>query len=581
MAYSGSNTIHASINWNPAYDAYKHVAMWGNDTLGDGTKTKPYRTIGKAMSNATVLNVVIGAGTYRESIFTPASTGAWNLVADGNVIIDVSNNSLFSTSSSFTNAVITGIYFRGSGNFVAASTAEPTIAFTSCTFEGCHFALKYAGSQTYCTYLNAPNIQSGTSGCYGSFTYCTFFASNMAFNVRGNLFTKCIFSTCIILWSTDINSPWAGFTYINLYNTSQKFPGQSVFTNYSDTTTLKAALTALSNPASFPTTVVNNLFYVDPLFNNSAHLDVSIALTSPCKNMAYDGTIIGSKPIGINFAASTNATSSAFDNASLVNMTIDPTTAALTMTNTALLAQATLKPFANLFGRNFQYLPNYGFFSDRSGQYIDATPDMDLTGVYSAGDALTDGRIYIVDGSGGQIIYGGTTLAVGDRFTCKSATATVFTNVSVAGYVREIIEAPTRQNIEARFSNGTGTFKANGDILTTGSWYHLSAGSAVLSGVTYNAALQTNPIQTYIKGDGTAITLTGATLEEVFTAADPYLYYESFGQVTCNRTGNVITGSITKGNGDPSFDRTTGNIFKISSKHCQTRYTMQPSNLIP
>jgi hypothetical protein len=573
MSYTGTNIIHATFNWNPAYDSYKHVALWGNDTIGDGSKTKPYRTITKAMSSNTVLNIVIGAGTYREAAFAPTNS-AWNIQADGNVIIDVSNTSLFSAAFSIISGFLTGIYFRGSGNFVCLTLGDPSATFLNCTFENCHWSNKYLGTQTYCTYINAPNIQPVLNGSYCSYSYCTFSNCFLTFLPRNNnIFTKCIFSNCSILWTTDGSSAgWFGVTYNNLYNTGMKFPSQSTYTVYTDINTLKTAITALAS-TSFPPTAVNNLYFLDPLFSNPSHGDLSLSLTSPCKNMAYDGTIIGSKSIGLNFVASTNSAISAFDNSSLVNTTIDGTTGALTMTDATQLALATLKPFSNLLGRNILSLPNFGFFSDRSGQYIDATPDLDLTGVYTAGDTLTDSRVYIVDGSGGQIVYGGNTLAVGDRFTCKSSVATVFSNLSVASYVREIIEGPTRNNIECRFSNGTGTFKINGDTLTTGYWYYLSSGTATLSSLSYSAGQ-------YIKGDGSAVSTSTGIIEEVFTTGG-YQYYELFGQITCNRVGNVSTGAIIKGNGDPSFDRTTANMFKIADKHCQLRYTIQPANLIP
>jgi len=120
---------------------------------------------------------------------------------------------------------------------------------------------------------------------------------------------------------------------------------------------------------------------------------------------------------------------------------------------------------------------------------------------------------------------------------------------------------------------GTSNFKNNGDILVSGYWYYLSTGSAILSANNYTTG-------NFIKGDGTAVTLTGATLEEVFTT-DAYQYYETFGPLSCNREGNVFTGAITKGNGDPFFDRTPANIFKIAAKYIQIRYTIQANNLIP
>ena len=70
-------------------------------------------------------------------------------------------------------------------------------------------------------------------------------------------------------------------------------------------------------------------------------------------------------------------------------------------------------------------------------------------------------------------------------------------------------------------------------------------------------------------------------MREVFKNTDIYQYYQTVGTLTCNRVGNVITGEITKGNGDRDFDRATANGFKINSKFMQIRYTMQAENLKP
>jgi len=570
MSYTGTNPIHATFNWNPAYDSYKHVALWGNDNLGDGTKTKPYRTIAKAIGTATA-NIVIGAGVYREPIISNPFSITYAIVADGNVTIDVFNNSLFANAGFFT---LTGINFRGSGNFICSASTDAQAIATNCTLDNCDIAQKYFGSFTNCTLMNIPNIHLVNYGSYSTLTYCTIYNSYFSLVGRNNNFiTKCIIKDSTLTLGADGSATGlVAFNYNDLHNVSIKLYTATSYRTYIDINTLKADLTLL-NSTYYPSTAFFGLYFLDPLFNKSSHGDLSLAFNSPCKNMAYDGTIIGSKSIGLNFVASINSATSAFDNLSLVNITIDGTTGALTMTDPTQLAQATLKPFSNLLGRNILSLPNFGFSSDRSGQYIDATPDLDLTGVYAAGDTLTDGRIYIVDGSGGQIVYGTNTLAVGDRFTCKSSVASTFSNVSVASYVREIIEGPTRSNIECRFSNGTGTFKVNGDILTTGYWYYLSSGTATLSSVSYTAGQ-------YIKGDGTAVSTSSGIIEEIFTTGG-YQYYELFGQVTCNRAGNVITGTIVKGNGDPAFDRSTANVFKIADKHCQPRYTIQPTNLIP
>lgn len=563
----GTSTIHATFNWNPLYDSYIHVAMWGNDATGDGTKKYPYRTIKKAFDSGATL-MVIGSGVYREPTFANPG-GDFTMVADGNVIIDVTDNALFSVGAVFR---FTGLYFRGAGGFVNSSGVSSGSVMTNCTFDNTIFSSAfYTVPCTNCTFLNFTGINVVLGD---NFIYCTFFNCTLQYGSQnnGNGITKCIFKDCYITFSSNpYNANVGYFSYNNLYNTYLKLLGTSTYVLFTDLGTLKAAVTA-AGATQYTAAAFSFVYFIDPMFNNEAVGDLTLAITSPCKNMASDGTLIGAHSIGVNLIASTTSATSAFDNSSAVNITIDATSGALTLTDNTQNASIVTKPIANLSGRNIASLSTFGFYSDRNGEYIDSTADLDYTGLYAAGDALTTDRVYLVDDSGGQIVYNTATLAVGDRFTCKSAAST-FTNVSVDAFVREIIEAPTRNNIEARFSNGTGTFKTNGQNLTTGYWYYLSAGTATLSSVSYTAGQ-------YIKGDGTAVTLTGATLEEVFTT-DAYQFYESFGGLTCNKAGNVSTGAVTKGNGDPAFDRTTANIFKLAYKHIQIRYTIQVANLIP
>lgn len=556
--YGGTNTIHASFNWNSTYDSYTHVASWGNDTTGDGTKKYPYRTLTKALQIGS--NIVVGSMTIRE-IFTGTLHTTTNvIVGDGNVIIDVTNGTFYGGSAIFTFINIT---LRGSGSssFIPGGVGGSAL-LTNCTFDGAMYA-PYGISYTTFTNCTIKNITAAYSIGAGTatLTYTTFY--NCSHISTAIPLTKCIISTC-----TFDSLGLQSVTYCDFYNTYIKFNGTGTSTNYTTFSAFSAAYVTAGGTAAN----LIALYFIDPQFNNPTIGDLTLAIASPAKNLSYYGDIIGAQNIGISLVANTNAATSAFDNSSLVNMTIDGTTGALTMTDTSQNSQATSKPFANLAGRYIAGLMTYGFNSDRNGEFIDATSDVDLTGTYAAGDTLTTDRIYIVDGSGGSINYNGTAYAVGDRFTCKSAAST-FSNVSVAGYVREIIEGPTRNNVEARFSNGTGTFKNNGDTLTSGYWYYLSAGTATLSSVAYTAGQ-------FIKGDGTAVSSSGATIEEVFTT-DAYQYYECVGALTCNRSGNVFTGAITKGNGDPSFDRTTANVFKINSKYGQTRYTIQSNNLTP
>jgi hypothetical protein len=86
-----------------------YVDQSGSDSTGTGTQAKPWRTIGKAVSQVVAGDLVlIGAGTYAESITIEEKHGAATnpiiFRADGNVVIDgtaSSRDAVFVTYSSY------------------------------------------------------------------------------------------------------------------------------------------------------------------------------------------------------------------------------------------------------------------------------------------------------------------------------------------------------------------------------------------------------------------------------------------------------------------------------------------------
>jgi hypothetical protein len=170
----------------------------------------------------------------------------------------------------------------------------------------------------------------------------------------------------------------------------------------------------------------------------------------------------------------------------------------------------------------------------------------------------------------GSITYNSQTYVVGDTFT-SAATSLSFTT-STGGVIREILQAPSRQNIEMRFNDNTATINNTGTIVTD-TWYYVQSGTATYNSHTYNTG-------EFFKGLTGVTSFTGTgILVATFASGDPYFLFESGTIVSTNNTGNSRTGAIVKGNGHESFDRTTANVFPVNSKFIQIRYTIQVSNL--
>ena len=150
---------------------------------------------------------------------------------------------------------------------------------------------------------------------------------------------------------------------------------------------------------------------------------------------------------------------------------------------------------------------------------------------------------------------------------------TTFTT-SVSGVLREILEAPERHTIMARFSDGGANVNA-GDTLVVGNWYYVVSGSVTYDSVLYNAGSGFKSIDTNaFSGSGSVI---------LALSTETFQHYEPGIQPTSNNTGDTRNGSIIRGNGDPAYVRGGYGVqeFPINAKFIQLYYTINVSNLKP
>ncbi|WP_113638950.1 hypothetical protein [Nubsella zeaxanthinifaciens] len=544
-----------------------YVAHWGNDITGNGSRLKPYKTINKA--NVASTTVILASGTYRESLST--STNNVTLVGDGNVILDISYLGVFKTG---TDCSYLNIKIVGSGASVL-NNGNTNFRLVDCWFDGAiptssgGFSLS---GIVNCTFSNiTATLSLGSYQPNKSFN-CTFVNCNSI--VIANSTDACIFYRCNLsaVNVTSLNAINTLYYECNFKMTNGTGSGGGIYptvpAGYTNFTTISALMTAYNAYVGVSQSF-SGCTIVNPAFNNIDIKDYSLSLSSPARNMSYFGTYIGAYSITKALAVKATASLSAFDNSSAINLTIADNS--LTLIDVDSVASIVTKPIDNTAGRELQRLLTFGINADRNGEYVDSTVDLANTTI-SAGTNLATSTPYLVEV--GTITYDGNVYNAGQRFTSKSSSPGTFTTAT-GGVLREILEAPARENVEARFSDGALTTVDNTATLEELAWYFVEGNAATYNGNSY-------AVGTFIKVLTGITSFTGTgLLRKVFSDADAYFYFEINQKPTSNNVGNSRTGAIVRGNGDKDFDRTAANVFPISKKFIQLRYTIQVNNLTP
>lgn len=191
------------------------MALFGNDTSGNGSRQYPYRTLTKVFSLGLALNVVISSGVYREASPYLGTLHDFTLIGDGDVVIDISYNSSLSTNGL---QVFKAYNLKFKGNGTSAITALGSQnsngnSYTDIFFDACGISagggVQVCAVITNCviTNYNAPfDLGSNSDGPTG-LTNCTFYnCNNLRFtqstNVSTTPFTSCIFYSCNISAAT-------------------------------------------------------------------------------------------------------------------------------------------------------------------------------------------------------------------------------------------------------------------------------------------------------------------------------------------------------------------------------------------
>ena len=557
-----------------------YVALFGNDNTGNGSRQLPYRTITKAISLGNNISIVLGSGVYRETAVISTSPMNINFIGDGDVIVDVSfNGSLFSSGLQAVNLYNLTIIGNGSGFFTSSyfidnSTVIDVIckgAFI-CSANSNVNLLQCIVSNFSGPLVFGTNSDKGYSCSNSTFYNCNNIQILTNTNTSTSYPVSCVFYNCNIS-ATDLTKmaliKYSLFFQCNFKMTNTTGSGgvlypsvPSGYTYYSTISALQAAYYTLFSTLSF-----SGCIAADPLFNNESIGDYSLSFSSPAKNLSYFGTYVGAKSIAYAVKASATESLGSFDFSTNVNLNI--ANDSITLVDSTQNASIQTNLIVNTAGRQIQKFPIYGFNADRNGQYIDSIPDLAIL-INNPGDTLNVIASYLV--GTGAITYNGSVYQPGDRFTTVTG-VTTFTS-SAGGTLTEILEAPERHTIMARFGNGDGAVTA-GTELVVGYWYYVQSGNVTYDSVVYNAGSGFKAIDT------NAFTGTGSVILALSTEA--FQHYEPSIQPTSNNVGNSATGAIIRGNGDPAYVRGGYGIqeFPINATFIQLYYLINVSNLKP
>jgi len=534
-----------------------YIALFGNHDTGNGSRIRPYRSIQKSSG----FTAIVASGRYREYI-----RNAVILIGDGDVLIDgfitSQGNTLFETT-------IWGLYdvklvggelmlTNGGGSQVhqvnncvfddVSPTSDGRVGYSDSGLKNCLTISRSDISKRIRTDVVSKLVNVNSTFVNHLLIYYGTEIGNSASNYA------CIFFNCQFEFQGD-RIP-NNFSFSIFYQCSFKFKNENDFKFYNDIEELRnAAVLIYGSYSYFPSCLIT-----DPKFNNSAINDYSLSFDSPAKNLSYFGTYVGYQSIAYSIKA--RKFGGDFDLSTNNNFIIDDNS--IVLANPALEGSIESNVIPNLIARELATAPVYGSFADRNGQYLDATEDLS-TATISVDTQLRSNTPYLVENA--AITYNGAVIQPGERFT----TTSVLSFASAGnGVCREILEAPQRHTILARFSDGD-TVLSSGTALAVGHWYYAN-GTVNYEGVAYTDQVFKANTANPFTGNGNVTLAMGN---------ETYQHYEPGIKLTSNNAGDVRTGAIIRGNGDPLYERGIEKEFPINARFIQFKYIIKVNNLKP
>jgi hypothetical protein len=491
---SDDNTIGS----NTAY-----VAKNGNDLTGNGSRRYPFLTIQKGLDSGKTC-VVVGSGVYIEAL--NAYNGNRYLISDTphGVILEGTGIPLFGSTAAVSLLLI-GCIIQNYGQ--VNSGTNNGFGYSHCMVSNMRSAFNQSTtssviSRAFRTVFR--NITGTNFFHHGAdfYTFCTFVNSNVTlfdnsqpYPVNGYH----IFDNCAITISAVVKTDFNLFT-----NCTFSIKG-GAFTAHNTLASFKAAYDTQfpNNGQDFKYTK-----FTDPLFLDKPANNFALSLNSPARNMTFDAKSIGALPISSNFQPQ-NA---------LYTENITITNGVATQTNPSLPSLIRTPIIDNGGEYEIGTLNFIGDHADRNGIVIDSNTDLSNVTI-SAGTTIGTNNYYVVEG--GSINYNGVMYQVGSRFTAVAASTTFST--TEGGVIREILSAPNKRTIKAKFHRNLGDTNTFNSL----AWNH------------------------YILGQ----------------------------KVTANRVGDLGTGAILRGNGDVAFDNAPSKILPVFARYYQLEIIINVNQL--
>jgi hypothetical protein len=580
----GTITIAASADGvRPSNAAY--FAKEGDDTTGNGSRLYPCETPERAAALISGGQGVAigGAGTYR--ITTPISIGnalGKTFISDvkHQCIIDLTGQPSFIATAGDASSCFSGMTFRNAATNVTATTSH--LSALDCRFENCTTPFAVATADSNRRFVGCEFHQvlvldfSIPAGAYGySFSGNTFnlcrdirFRTRTtgtvgSFNCIDNVFSKSNiwvqgisgFNFEYSIASTDCN-----WRFNATQGTAPTALPPTVPSGYVNYTTIGALVTAYN--AAFSTTAAfTNSMVADPLLNDPTNGDLSPSFTSPADNLKYNGYYAGTR--GPTRATNLNTLISS-TNITNNSGILSPTTDAI-----ASFVTKIIKLDAEY---ELDQIPFVALMADRNGEVIDFTNSLASSTIAAGSSVLTADTPYVVEGSSVTLTTPSLTVTP-PRKVVPIAGQTSFSSAG-GGVMREVLQAPNRYTVGMRVKSAADTPITSASALTANAHYYVVSGSVTHDGNTYNAN------DSFDAGAVTSFTGAG-TVEKVFDPSDAFFpYIAPSTPIRCNRVGNVGTGAISKGNGDPTFDTATANQFRLFAVYVQYYLILQTDGIV-
>jgi len=516
----------------PSNAAY--VAKFGSDATGNGSQDRPYGSIQGAINSfstgATINVIIVGNGVYREALIN-TTTKNFIFLADGNVTLEGAGlNDLFVNPGANANMFILNGFVVRNYSQVGFEFLQAInyISFRNCLFYNVLTVFTRGSELKGNIFVNATKM--GFSG--NDYLNKRLISNNTFVNIKNVLLGNTPVATfsCMHNIFRNCNIEFSAATaldYSLFYNCNFRFNGSAG--------TLPASLPESSGNTYIPSGWVSPRPTTLPALQ-AAHSTAFSATTNFPNCLFGDPAFNSIELLDFTLQETSPARNLAYEgtfvgaksvgkrllvrateaNGDFTNSGATNLTIAddaATLTTDAL-ANITSKVIDLGEDRELKAISFLGVLGDRNGEWPDTNRDLDASTI-SSGTSLTANDSYIVEAAS-ITITGGSTLAVGTKFTAVSGQL-AFTG---SGVVRKITERPNRANYELKFSS-----VSSADCAAQSTWTLIEFG--------------TKP--------------------------------------TVNRTGNTSSGSITKGNGDITFD--FANAFSIVGRWVQIKVSIQNNDL--